>query len=323
MRATRRGRWWWIGAPVVALAASAAAAGAGTGSARADTSPTEARQAAQRCASRLSAALVGRGPTDALLASPSPQSQVDAMIADPEFIERFARFLNASFNRAPGTKPAEDAAYWLGKYVLTNDLPYAQLFEGPFDVDQDANGNVAVTTSPNGLGYFRSRPWMVRYAGNEATGLKISTAYRIMNNTVGLQLVATTNAPDVDVSAATRSKDPCNACHYVGWQALDLAARVLSRRQGTGDATTFVPSTDPPQPIADKMVGNDKELISALVESQAFTFNACRLAFKFLYGRPENACESKVFDACMTTFASTGKIQAAVATVAKDPTFCQ
>src|SRR6185436_7305694 len=99
-------------------------------------------------ATRLSAALLGRGATAELLASPDPQSAVDKMLDDPQFVERFARFLNASFNRAPGAKPAEDAPYWLGKYVLEKKLPYAQLFVGAYDVDAAADGSVAVKDAP-------------------------------------------------------------------------------------------------------------------------------------------------------------------------------
>jgi hypothetical protein len=45
-----------------------------------------------------------------------------------------------------------------------------------------------------------SKPWLLRYAGNELAGIKISTGYRIMNNTIGLKLVASTNAPGADIS---------------------------------------------------------------------------------------------------------------------------
>ena len=86
---------------------------------------------------------------------------------------------------------------------------------------------------------------------------------------------------------------------------------------------SFAPVLDKYNAVADKMVNDDKELVQALVDSPNFSFNACRLAFKFLYGRAENVCESKVFDACVTEFKSKGTIQAALASVAKDPGFCQ
>jgi phosphate transport system permease protein len=50
---------------------------------------------------------------------------------------------------------------------------------------------------------------------------------------------------------------------------------------------------------------------------------ACRIAFEFLYGRPELTCEGEIFDRCMTAFKADGKIQSAVAAVAQDAAFCQ
>lgn len=258
-----------------------------------------------------------------MLAMTDPQSNVDAMLADPQFPERFARFLNAEFNRRPGVTPAEDAAYYLGKFVVERKLPFREMFLGPYMVDADPAGQGVVRDDPEGLGYFRSRAWMVRYAGNESTGLKIVTAYRILNNVIGLKLTATTNAPDVDVSVTGRAKAACSGCHFEGWSALDNVAKILSRREGKGEATKFIPSTSPPQPLLDKTIANDKELVTSLVESEAFRFNACRLAFTYLYGRAENACEAPIFDACVKEFTIRGTIQSAIASVAKDPSFCQ
>lgn len=283
----------------------------------------DATAAHERCATRVSVAFLGRGASAELLASADPQSAIDGYLADPRFVERFARFVNASFNMTPATSPKEDSAYWLAKYVLTNGKPYSDLFVGKYNVDADAKGNVAVTDDPNGLGYFRSVPWLRLYAGNEPTGLKIRTAYRMMNNTVGLKLVASTASPDQDRTANGRSQGVCAGCHFQGWSALDLAATVLTRRNGAGDTMTFTPPTGGPQKIADRVVSNDEELVHALVESEAFDFNACRLSFQFLYGRPENACEAPVFDACMTAFKSQKTIQSALAAIAKDPGFCQ
>jgi hypothetical protein len=41
-----------------------------------------------------------------------------------------------------------------------------------------------------------------------------------------------------------------------------------------------------------------------------------------MYGRPENQCEAKTFDACVDALASKKTIQSAVAAVAKDASFC-
>lgn len=285
--------------------------------------PNDATEKQERCATRLSGALLGRGASPELLASTDPQSAVAKMLEDPQFHERFARYLNAHFNRAPGAKPSEDAPYYLGKLVLEQKLPYKELFVGAYDVSADDKGAVAARPDPNGLGYFRSRDWLVRYAGNEGSGLKIATAYRILNNTIGLTLVATTNAPDADVSAAGRAKAPCNSCHTEQWYALDRVAKVLTKREGLGDATKFLPPTEGPQQALDGTITDDKDIVMKAVASPNFKFNACRIAFDFLYGRKENACESTIFDACVASFEKSGMIQDAIATVAKDPTFCQ
>ena len=51
--------------------------------------------------------------------------------------------------------------------------------------------------------------------------------------------------------------------------------------------------------------------------------NTVRLAFKYLYGRTETTCEGAVFDKAVDAFDTKGSIKDALATIAKDPTFCQ
>ncbi len=314
-------RTWLLGLPVLVTAAFALL---GRNTKAADGDATEKNE---RCATRVSIALIGKSPAASLVSDPNPQGQIDEMLKSDAFIERFAGYLNASFNTSPGKVAAEDAPYYLAKHILKNNKPYKDLFLGHFNVDIPAGGAATaepvVTDDPNGMGYFRSMPWLKRYAGNEENGLKISTAYHMLNNTLGLKLQAVTNAPEADVSATGRQKQPCAGCHYESWSALDIAAKVLTKRVNNGDVTTFEPQNFGAQKIADKMVNNDLELVTALVESEPFNFNSCRLAFKFLYNRNENACESNVFDACMQTFKREGTIQSAIATVAKDATFCQ
>ena len=106
--------------------------------------PNDATEKQERCATRLSGALLGRGPSAELFASTDPQSAVGKMLEDPQFQERFARYLNAHFNRAPGAKPSEDAPYYLAKLVLEQKLPYKELFVGAYDVSADDKGVVAV-----------------------------------------------------------------------------------------------------------------------------------------------------------------------------------
>lgn len=102
-----------------------------------------------RCAVKLAVTLTGRSPSTALLANPNPQSQVDALLTDAAFIERFSRFVNARFNDEPGATSVEDSAYHLTKHVLTNRLPWSDLFLGSFRVDT-VNNAVAVVPDGNG-----------------------------------------------------------------------------------------------------------------------------------------------------------------------------
>jgi hypothetical protein len=273
----------------------------------------------ERCATRLSIAILGKSPTPAALTSADPQAAVDAMLDDAAFVERFAGFANSQFNPEPGETKADDASYTLAKFILTGKKPWKEMFVGNYAVGADA-----VTADPNGLGYFTSKAWMTRYAGNETDGYRIVSAYRILQNTTGLQLTATTTAPGMDLSATGRQAAPCNGCHYQGWYALDKVAKILSRRQGEGATITFTPPNEGPQKVLDDQpYANEKELVAGLVDSENFRFNACRLAFKFLYGREESTCEAPVFDKCVDAFKSAGTMQAALAAVAKDASYCQ
>lgn len=281
----------------------------------------EALAQRERCATRLSVSLLGDSPNAALLASANPQSTVDGMLGDAAFVERFARFVNAEFNVEPGAKVEEDASYTLAKHVLTNNLPWKDMFVGQFDVTD------TVTPDPNGLGYFRSADWMKRYAGNEGTpqsGYRIVAAYRILQNTTGLKLTATTAVVGLDVTATGRQAAACAGCHYNSWYALDKVAKVLSKRAGTGNNITFTPPTEGPQQILDgQTIADDKALVDGLVASEDFKFNVCRIAFKYLYARPENTCEGTVFDKCVDAFTAKGTMQSAISAIATDPTFCQ
>jgi hypothetical protein len=272
----------------------------------------------ERCATRVSIALHGASAPAALLAAANPQDQVDALLADPIFVDRFARFTNSEFNPQPGVNLAEDASYTLAKYVLTNKKPWGDLFVGAYNVTG------TVTPDPAGLGYFRSTAWMKRYAGNEEDGYRLSGAYRILQNTTGLQLTATTNVQGVDLTATGRQAPACAGCHYQNWYALDKVAKILSRRKGQGMNMTFLdPNEGPQQILGGKTLANDKDLVTALVASTNFKVNACRLAFKYLYGRVENTCEAQVFERCVDTITKDQTMQSALAAIAKDPTFCQ
>jgi hypothetical protein len=306
----------------VPVLAACLAFGLSTDEAKADD-PDRAAQA-ERCATRLSIALLGQSPAASLLESTDPQSEVEALVRTPAFREKFARFVNATYNRDPGRRPAEDAPYWLALHLLERGRPWRELFVGKYGLVEDDEGNVRVTDDPDGLGYFRFDAWLRRYAGNEQEGLKIATAYRMAHNTIGLKLVAVTNEPNVDVSAEGRAKQPCASCHTQNWYALDKLAAVLTRRNGSGDEMSFDPPRGGPQQVLDGVtVSNDAELVNALVDSEAFRFRQCRLAWNYLYGRDENLCEGPIFDQCMEAFSADGRIETAVATIAAHPSFCQ
>jgi hypothetical protein len=305
--------------PVLAAALGIALA---TDDARADDPDRLART--ERCASRLSIALLGKSPSTVLAAATNPQSMVGDLLKTPEFRDKLARFINATYNRDPGKSAADDAPYWMTLHLLERGRPWRELFVGPYNLVEDDEGKVTVRDDPEGLGYFRSQAWLRRYAGNEGSGLKISTAYRMMQNTVGLKLVAVTNEPNVDVSAAGRMKQPCNSCHIDNWYALDKVASVLTRRNGSGDEMVFDPPTGgPAQILGGITVANDKDLVTALVDSEAFRFRQCRLAFNYLYARDENLCEGPIFDACMTEFTAKGTIESAIGAVAGHASFCE
>lgn len=281
-------------------------------------------QKRERCAVRMSVAITGKAPSAAFLQSVDPQAQADQLLDTVDFVEKFARFTNAAFNRTPGMTAEEDAPYYLAWEILSKKKPWKDLFVGQYRVEKNAAEAVVVVPDQNGLGYFRSPAWKKRYAGNEPNGVLLSLAYRMMNNAVGLKLIASTNAPDADLTATGRAAAGCRACHYDSLFALDLAASVLGKRVGTGPSPSFAPPSGAPVTMLGGLtVRDDKELVTTLVESEAFRFHTCRLAFQFLYGRKENRCEGPAFDRCMSEFKAQGTLQSALAAVVKDPTFCQ
>ncbi len=310
-------------APLILLGVAAGVSAGTTRTAKADDADKTAFN--ERCATRLAVSMLGTSATPEMLASTSPQSYVDSLLDAPAFVERFARFINTKFNRGTANLPEQDPAYFMTKYVLTNNKPWSDMFVGRYKVDVVADRGVQVLPDPEGLGYFRSTPWLKRYAGNEVTGLKLTTAYRILQNTVGLEVNPTTNAPEADISATGRSAPTCAPCHFTNWFALDKVAGVLSKRvTSPTNEITFEPYTGGPQQLlGGTPIGSDRELVEALVKSENFGFNACRLAFKFLYGRAENTCEGPTFDRCVDEFNAKGTITSALAVVAKNPGYCQ
>jgi hypothetical protein len=277
-----------------------------------------------RCANRLSIAFVGKSASAAQLAATDPKQAIDGLLQSPDFQERFARFINSQFNDAPGPSAVTDApyladaAYHMAKFILAGGGPWSDMFLGKYRLVSVAS-NPAVQADANGLGYFRSDAWFTRYQGNEPAGIKIATAYRIMNNVVGLRVTASTATPNSDVSATGRKAPGCAKCHYDNWYALDKVASVLPLKGQAYNAY----NGGPQEMLGGKMIQNDQELVTALVQSENFSVNACRLAFKFLYGRTDNQCEGALLDLCVDNFKAQKTMQSALATIARDANFCE
>jgi len=305
------------------LAALPLVAGAATligfrGTARSDDAAAEVKAKNERCAVRLSAALIGQSTAAELALSADPQAEVDRMLASPAFIERFASFMNSMSNNAPAADPNDDVVYHLSKYILANGKPWSELYNGEYKI---VGG--AVSADPNGLGYFRNAAWLTRYRGNETSGLKLVTANRIQHNVVGLRVSPTTNLTGIDPTATGREASSCRGCHYDNWFALDKVAAVLTRYNKSTQSFDPPPSNATPQTLYGTSVSNDKDIVNALIKSENFSFNVCRNAFTYMFGRAENTCDGELFDRCIDAFKAKGTMQAAVAVIAKDKGFCQ
>lgn len=306
-----------------ALVAAGALAAATSRHAVADEADKAEKNA--RCAARLSITLLGLPPDPGFASSQNPQAAVDGMLQTAAFTDHFASFVNAQFNGGPVTDPTQDPVYFLARYVVAQQKPWTDLFVGAYDlVPSTDKTRLDVVPSATGLGYFRTKAWMVRYAGNEAEGVRISAAYHMIQNTTGLQVPASVAVPGEDRTATGRKAPGCAGCHYDPWFALDKAASVLSRKKvdAQGNVTFDATSVAPTQ-LLGKTLANDADLVRTLVDSDAFRFNQCRLVFQFLYGRAENQCEGPIFDRCVDALQQQGTITAAIAAVVKDPSFCQ
>lgn len=297
----------------------------------AQTATPEALKA-RRCWEKTALALIGSpspaafGRDDASFPPLFEPQRVPLYFGDsvhhPRFANRFAGFVNSKWQREQGIEKSQNVPFVIVQHVVGNGLPWRQVFVGELDVDL-AEGRGTVHPSAGGLGYFRVPAWLRQNAGNEVAGYKLSTAYRMLNNTIGVQLTAAANNTLGDASAVGRSAPGCTGCHFNGSYPLDLVARVLDRRQGFGAEMTFTPPTDGPQQLFGKTIADDKELITLLVSSDAFVFNTCRLAFEFLYGRPESTCEAPLFDACVSAFEAGGTMQSALMGIIEHPDYCR
>src|SRR5688572_2445342 len=93
-------------APLMTAAAVAAFAGGSTQKAAAEDNDPVAKR--ERCAQRVSIALLGTSPNQALRDTQDPQSQVDAILKDAAFVERFSRFINSKMNSDPAVTQQAD-----------------------------------------------------------------------------------------------------------------------------------------------------------------------------------------------------------------------
>ena len=84
-------------------------------------------QRAERCAVRVGIALTGKSPSAALLSAANPQLEVDALLESDAFIERFARFINTTFNDTPGTNSVVAASTYEPVLWLRSPRPRAQV----------------------------------------------------------------------------------------------------------------------------------------------------------------------------------------------------
>ncbi len=250
-----------------------------------------------------------------------PKSFVRTWLKSPATVQLMASFINSRFNAQPATNGYEDATFSAARYVLTNELPWKTLFVGRLHID-GTNGQVRDDPNARALGYFGSGDWLFRYKGNEPQGVMLSASYRILQNVIGLKLVPAPNNASGDATATGRQRAECRGCHYDSPYALDVVARLMPRRRGLGGGATieFVPVT--PQTLFGHTLDGPEALVQVLVDSDAFTFRTCRLAFEFVYGRPETACEGATFDRCVSAFRTSGQFQDAVATLLEDPAFC-
>jgi hypothetical protein len=299
---------------------------------------------AMQCSQKLHSTLYGRSATAAELNIADPISQVDSMIQNNEFRVEFAKYINAHMNWVPGgERISENPVYsavvnYLFKprnndlEALNSEYPWKNLFTVGYET-YDSGWNPK-STEDNGLnleasGYFSNKLWKSIYKGNEEAGVKLRTAYLIMNNQIGLSLDALTvnNSGGSGVAARTDPNSVCAACHLFPEFALDRVANVLPlvNRQ-TSDAQNFneLPSPNTtPQMIYGSPVSNLKELTAVLAELDQFDTNACDIAFQFVFGRERRSADNSIFQACITEFQDSGYITTAVRHFIESEIFCK
>ena len=183
----------------------------------------------------------------------------------------------------------------------------------------------AVAPDPEGLGYFRSDAWMRRYAGNEEDGYRLSAAYRILQNTTGLELTATTNVagrrPHGDRAAGRRLP------------RLPLRELVRARQGREGPEPPTGPERQHDVHAADR---GRRRRSSTARRSPTTSSSSPRSSARRTSASTPAASRSSTSTAASRTRARrrcssaasmpsrrSKTMQSAIAVVAKDPTFCQ
>ena len=282
-----------------------------------------------QCATRISLAITGKAPTMEFLNTKDPQgeAEIDKLIATAEFNERFARYSNSAFNEGVGESSHEDAPYHMALYALQKNLKWEEIFIGKFNVIADSEDNVSVVADENGLGYVKSQAWIERYAGNEGNGIRINTAYRVMQNAYGLEMIASNLPAEADTTVEGRNTtQPCKSCHFDQVTALDPVAEAFPDVIRNVDGAFLglaAARTEPREVLGVHMVTTQEDLMKLLVGSKDHKYFACQMAFKYLTGRHENSCSKSVMDTCLEAYQRSGLIQDAVKTIVRDESFCQ
>lgn len=256
----------------------------------------------------------------------TPQQRVPELLRQAGFVSRWGAFLNSRFNDQPGLRAEDDVMTAVVRYVLEQDRPWKDVFVGRFALS-GPSGYPAITedsTRPP-HGFFGLTPWLRRYAGNASDGRMLQAAYRVLKATIGLELIPSPQNATGDASELGRQREGCRACHFDSPYALDHVAALLPfTREGFGSRMTLVPQAPTPQALFNgRQVASFDELLTILVESDAFHFWSCRLAFEFAVGRPETGCEAPVFDACVDALRATQDIRAGLAAIMQDPAYCE
>jgi hypothetical protein len=273
-----------------------------------------------RCVAKISEALVGYGP-ERDVDPTKPIEFTETLLASENFVKGFAGFINARFNRTQGEKDSQEAVYFAVRHVLANNLPWRDVFAGRFGW---VHPNLTeIVEDPTGVGYFTNLAWQTRYAGNDVDGFMLIAAYRIVQNMTGKVLVPSPFNGDASANVVGRSNEPCRSCHFDSPFALDKIARLLPMRRGAGARVELLPPQGGPVEILDGASYNDlRSAVERLIDSDDHRFWTCRTVFEFLYGRPEYACESLVFDACVDAYTARGDIRDAIRAVVLDESFC-